>query len=304
MALSTRLRMAVTSSSWSPQTAQSSPVHEGDLDVACPRRRAGDRSTASRAARGQVDEVRVAEGGGDLQPGQVDDLLDQPGQPDGLDLHPLGEPGHGLGVVVRVEDGLGQQREAADRGLQLVADVGDEVAPDLLEPAGLGAVVDEQQHVRRARAARPGRRRRGRARPAGPWAAPARPRGSRRRAAPAGPARAARAGRGRCRGPARRRPRRGVVDDRVGRVEDDRRWSAARRGRRRRRRAARTGRPSAPAPGAAARSERRTAYTAMRRQGRCRRSHRAWQRSSRPPLQGRSRRASSPDRGPSAARSR
>ena len=37
--------------------------------------------------------------------------------------------------------------EPADRGLELVADVGDEVAADLLDPAGLGVVLDEQQHV-------------------------------------------------------------------------------------------------------------------------------------------------------------
>ena len=40
-----------------------------------------------------------------------------------------------VGVVGRVLDRLGEQRDRADRGLQLVADVGDEVAPGLLDPA-------------------------------------------------------------------------------------------------------------------------------------------------------------------------
>ena len=40
-------------------------------------------------------------------------------------------------------DGLGQQTERADRRLQLVADVGDEVAAHGLEPAALGDVVDD-----------------------------------------------------------------------------------------------------------------------------------------------------------------
>ena len=34
-----------------------------------------------------------------------------------------------------------------DRGLELVADVGHEVAADLLDPAGLGVVLDEEQDV-------------------------------------------------------------------------------------------------------------------------------------------------------------
>ena len=134
MALATRLRMAGDEQRRaSPQTEQSSPDDEGDLDVACPRRRAGT-GRRPRGPRGPTStRCGFAEGVGDLQPGQLDDLLHQPGQPVGLDLHPLGEARHRLGVVVRVEHRLGQQGDAADRGLQLVADVGDEVAPDLLD---------------------------------------------------------------------------------------------------------------------------------------------------------------------------
>ncbi len=88
------------------------------------------------------------EGVGDLEAGEVDDLLDEAGQPRGLDEDPLGEPLDGDGVLLRVEDGLGEQRDAADRGLQLMADVGDEVAADLLDAPRLGVVLGEDEHVR------------------------------------------------------------------------------------------------------------------------------------------------------------
>ena len=122
---------------------------DGQLD----RARLGDEpALVDRIGRGarDVDEHRLVQGVGDLQPRQVDDLLHQLGQALALDLHPPGEPGHGLGVVVGVEHGLGQQRHPAHRRLQLVADVGDEVAAHLLDPAGVGAVVDQEQHVRAA----------------------------------------------------------------------------------------------------------------------------------------------------------
>ena len=49
-----------------------------------------------------VDEPRLVQGVGDLEPGQVDDLLDQLGSRAALDLHPAGEPLDGLGVVLGV----------------------------------------------------------------------------------------------------------------------------------------------------------------------------------------------------------
>ena len=105
--------------------------------------------------RGQVHQTRLVEGVGHLQPRQLDDLLDELAQPGGLDLHAPGEPLDGLGVVAGVEHCLGQQRQATDRGLELVADVGDEVAADLLQPAGLGGVVEQQQHVAAAQRRHP-----------------------------------------------------------------------------------------------------------------------------------------------------
>ena len=117
-----------------------------------------------------------------LQPRQLDDLLHQPGQPLGLGDHPAGEPLHRLGVVGRVVHGLGEQPDRADRRLQLVADVGDEVAADRLDLPLAGAVLDQREHQPASSAARPGRSRaaaRGRG-----GSSPARSRGCRRRGVP------------------------------------------------------------------------------------------------------------------------
>ena len=144
-----------------------------------------------------------------LQAGQLDDVLHQPGQAVGLVLHPAGEPAYGLRVVRRVDQGLGQQRHRADRGLELVADVGDEVPAYLVDPAGLGAVLDHDQHQGSTRAARPAPARRWWPSRAGREPAPARARGSRRRGGPPGPARAARRRAAAAPGPGRRSRRPG-----------------------------------------------------------------------------------------------
>ena len=68
-------------------------------------------------------------------------------EPFRLVLDPAGEAAHGRRVVAGVLQRLGQQRHRADRRLELVADVGDEVAPDRLDPAGLRDVLDEQGDV-------------------------------------------------------------------------------------------------------------------------------------------------------------
>ena len=56
-------------------------------------------------------------------------------EPGRFDAHPAGELADRIGVLGRVLDCLGEQRDRADRGLELVADVGHEVAPGLLDPA-------------------------------------------------------------------------------------------------------------------------------------------------------------------------
>ena len=79
-----------------------------------------------------------------LHPRQLHQFPDQPGQPGALVLHPAGEPRHRLGIVGGVLHRLGEQGERADRRLQFVRDVRDEVAAHRLE-ATLLADVGEQQ---------------------------------------------------------------------------------------------------------------------------------------------------------------
>jgi len=55
-----------------------------------------------------------------------------------------------LGVVGSVADRLGEEPDRADRRLELVGDVGHEVAPDGLDAALPGAVLDQGQHQPRA----------------------------------------------------------------------------------------------------------------------------------------------------------
>ncbi len=97
-----------------------------------------------------VDERGVLQHGRALEPGEFDDLADQARQTGGLALHAPREAVDGLRVVLGVHDRLGEQGDAADGGLQLVADVGHEVTAGLLDPAPLGLVVDEQQEVAHA----------------------------------------------------------------------------------------------------------------------------------------------------------
>ena len=94
-----------------------------------------------------------------LQPGQVDDVLHQLGQPTGLGLHPAGEPTHGLRVVRGVEQRLREQCDGPHGCLELVADVGDEVTAYGVDAPRFGAVLDEQEDKCRAERGDPGEHR-------------------------------------------------------------------------------------------------------------------------------------------------
>ena len=103
-----------------------------------------------------LDGHRLVERVVALQPGELDDLLHQAGEALALGVHPAGEPLHGLGVVGGVDDGVGEQLDRADRGLELVADVGHEVATDRLHPAFAGAVLDQGEDELAAQRRDPG----------------------------------------------------------------------------------------------------------------------------------------------------
>ena len=157
------------------------------------RRRSRCWSTARGDDLVDVDRARLVQRVVALQPGQLDDLLHQPGQPVALGLHPAGEAAAPPRGRRRPPATASASRlERADRGLQLVADVGDEVAADRLDPALAGAVLDQRQHQPAAQRGDPGGDVRA-ARPRGRGHRPARSRGSARRGVPAGPGRRARA---------------------------------------------------------------------------------------------------------------
>ena len=113
-------------------------------------------STATPMTSSMLDRGRGLQRVVGLQPGQLDDLLHEPGEPVALGEHPAREPLDRLRVVARVGDRLGQQLDRADRRLELVADVGDEVAAYGLDPALAGAVLDQGQHQPRAERRDPG----------------------------------------------------------------------------------------------------------------------------------------------------
>ena len=86
-----------------------------------------------------------------LDPRQVEEVVDDPADPEGLGVDPAGQARRHRGVGLR-HQGLGQQAERAHRGLELVADVGHEVAADLLEAPALGDVLDHGDDAQRAAA--------------------------------------------------------------------------------------------------------------------------------------------------------
>ena len=144
MALSSRLRTAVVMSAASPRTCNppGPPGHKGDLTAV---------SLHTDPVHGlghdvvDVDDLGLGQGVSLLKAGELDDLLDQDAQAAGLLAHAPGVVAHEGGVVGAGLDGLGQQLDRADRGLELVGDIGDEVAAHGLHPAGGGAVLDEDE---------------------------------------------------------------------------------------------------------------------------------------------------------------
>ena len=77
---------------------------------------------------------------------QVEQVVDDAAHPEGLVVDAPGQALRHLGIGLG-DQRLGQQPERAHRRLELVADVGHEVAPDLLEPAPLRDVLDQRDHA-------------------------------------------------------------------------------------------------------------------------------------------------------------
>ncbi len=91
---------------------------------------------------------------GGLQPREVHDARGEHGEPGRLGIEPRREVAHLVGVVGGGLDGLGEQADGADRGLQLVTRVGDEVAAHLLDALALGDVAQHEERQARRDAGR------------------------------------------------------------------------------------------------------------------------------------------------------
>ena len=122
-----------------------------------------------------VDDVDGAERPAALDPRQVEQLVDHLHEVAGLDLDlvdPVAHPG-GHGIAGRLGlpgQRLGEQADGGQRRPELVREVVDELGPDLLEPAQLGDVLQDQP--------RPVGERRARTTSLDPSAPPSRPRPS------------------------------------------------------------------------------------------------------------------------------
>ena len=81
-----------------------------------------------------------------LDAGELEEVVDGAADAERLGEHALGQA-VGDGGVVLGQQRLGEQRQGADGRLQLVADVGDEVAAHRLEAAPVGDVVDDHEHA-------------------------------------------------------------------------------------------------------------------------------------------------------------
>jgi hypothetical protein len=81
-----------------------------------------------------------------LDAAQVEQVVDDPADPEGLGVDARRQPLSHFRIGLDGE-GLGQQPEGPDRGLELVAHVGHEVAADLLQAPPVGHVLDDGDHA-------------------------------------------------------------------------------------------------------------------------------------------------------------
>ena len=81
-----------------------------------------------------------------LDLGEGEQVVDRVPEPDRFDLESVGEP-LGDRRIVLGRKGVGQEADGPDRGFELVAHVGHEVAPDLVDPPLLGDVGDDHHRT-------------------------------------------------------------------------------------------------------------------------------------------------------------
>ena len=147
MAFSSRACMAETSWRRSPMNGdRGRRLVQDDLDAALVRR---GPHPLNGVGHDQVDQHGLARRGLlGLDAREVEQVVDDAAHPEGLVVDAAGQALRHLGVGLG-DQRLGQQAQRAHGGLELVADVGHEVAADLLEPAALRDVLNERDHAER-----------------------------------------------------------------------------------------------------------------------------------------------------------
>ena len=159
-ALWTRLTRTWPSRSSSPRTGGTCGATSTTSRSPCRSANSRSRSAAVRRDPAEVDVVEQDERPAALDPGEVEQLVDHLDEVAGLDLDladPVAHPRRdrvagGLGVA---GERLGQQADGRERRPQLVRQVVDELGPDLLEPAQLGDVLEDDPDAVERRAPRP-----------------------------------------------------------------------------------------------------------------------------------------------------
>ena len=159
-ALWTRLTTTWPRRASSPRTVGRSGLGLDHERHAVPLREQAEALGGRRGEPAEVDVVLEAELRAALDPGEVQHLVDHLGEVPGLLLdagdavaHPRGHVG-GLGLA---GERLREERDGGQRRPELVAQVVDELGPDLLEAAELGDVLEDHDEVVRGEAVARGR---------------------------------------------------------------------------------------------------------------------------------------------------
>ena len=124
---------------------------QGDIFLSGDASHAGEHGHQDAA---HVDEGGVIDGLLAFEARQVEEVRNEVGEAFGLFFELRGEEARLDGILVEgLFEALGQQLQARGRGLELVGDVGDEIAPDLVDPLEFiganvsGTVLSLQRHL-------------------------------------------------------------------------------------------------------------------------------------------------------------
>ena len=139
-----------------PRTRQPRSSGKGQARRCLPPASTRTRSIARSTISSTETAVGVLEWVVGLQTRELDDLLHQTRQALALRLHPGSEPEDRLGVLGASPTASASRLKGANRGLELVADVRDEVSADRVDASLAGPVLHQDQHQPAAEGRHPG----------------------------------------------------------------------------------------------------------------------------------------------------